>query len=70
MVLIEIVEIYSTTKKIIEIKKAAYDSLNRYNENRYYYLRWLSQRVLAIKCGSQLNFTQDTLRYYIDVLHN
>ncbi len=35
---------------------------------RVYYLEWNSQRFLAIRLGSQLTFTQDTLRDYLDVL--
>ncbi len=63
-----IVAIYKTSKKLVEVKIANYHSFNRYHQNRYYYLKWYSQRVLAFRFGSQLTFNQDTFRDYFEVL--
>ncbi len=62
------VEICIRSKVFVDENKTSYHTFNRYHKTRCFYLRWKSQRALAIRFGSQFNFNESTLRDYLQVL--
>lgn len=68
MIMFQKVEIFTTSKKFIEYKRSKYHTFSKYNKNRYFFLHWNSQRILAKRLKEQLTFNQTTLRKYVSVL--
>lgn len=62
------VEISNASQKFIENQKAIHHTFDRNNKNRYYFLRWYSQRMLPIRFGVQFTLSEDIPNNYLSVL--
>ncbi len=61
------IEICSSSEKFVKRKTALHHTFNKYNKNRYYFLRWKSQRILPIRFGVQFTLNKSTPIGYLNV---
>ncbi len=62
------VEICESSRKFVKQKAAVYHTFNRRGRNCYFYLRWKSQTLLAIRFGVQFTLSKKSFLNYFEVL--
>lgn len=62
------VKITETSRKFVLHKMALHHTFNRFHKNYYYFIKWRSKRLLAIRCGEQFILKRTTELGYYQIL--
>lgn len=62
------VEICDRSEKFVSNKTSSNHTFNKYSKNRYNYLKWKSQRMLAIHVGTQFTLSKSTPIQFFEIL--